>query len=230
MAFADGELDADTAAAVASAIQADPALGLQVEQFNRSRIMARAAFADILSQPVPDRLVQSAQRGDGWQEDTHARRWALGPTVLPLAAGMVLAIGLGGGLWWLAGSLQPVDDGWFRDSRIVAAQLASQPSGLAISVEVGGGPAQLTILGSYRIAEGVCRSYRLLTTQDAIAGVGCDRGDGFVTEIAVVAGGVHAGSFTPASESAAANLDNYLDSLDAEGPLTVEEEASLFGR
>ena len=229
MAYADGELDADSAAAVARAIQADPALALRAEQFSKSRVIARAAFAEILSQPVPDRLVQAALRSDDRAGPAYDRRRAFGPMALPLAASLSLAIGLGGGLWF-AESFLPNNDGFFRDADTIAVQLASQPSGQAISIGAGTASAQLTILGSYRIAEGVCRSYRLSTAQDAIVGVGCDRGGGFETEIAVVAGTVGAGSFSPASDYAASSLGGYLDSLEAEGPLTVEEEASLFGR
>ena len=55
-AFADGELDELTAARVHRAIEADPALALQLEQLIGLRSLLAARFDPVLAEPVPVRL------------------------------------------------------------------------------------------------------------------------------------------------------------------------------
>jgi hypothetical protein len=56
MAFADGELDAATRAQIEQAMQADPAIAAQVAQHRALRADVFGAFADVLDEPVPQRL------------------------------------------------------------------------------------------------------------------------------------------------------------------------------
>ncbi|ODN70280.1 anti-sigma factor family protein [Methylobrevis pamukkalensis] len=55
MAYADGELDAETSAEVAAAIGGDPMLAARISAFTRSRILAKRAFEEAVP-PVPDAL------------------------------------------------------------------------------------------------------------------------------------------------------------------------------
>jgi anti-sigma factor RsiW len=57
MAYVDGEVDAETAREIETAIARDPALGVRARHFRDSGAFARAAFAESLHEPVPDRLV-----------------------------------------------------------------------------------------------------------------------------------------------------------------------------
>ena len=59
MAYADGELDAASRAAVAQAVADDPALAAQVAAHQALRQRLAAAFAADLSEPVPERLRQA---------------------------------------------------------------------------------------------------------------------------------------------------------------------------
>ncbi|TIQ93564.1 MAG: anti-sigma factor, partial [Mesorhizobium sp.] len=60
MAFADGELDDATAAAIENAMQPD--IASQVALFLETRIQVKEALMPVLDEPVPDRLSQSVQR------------------------------------------------------------------------------------------------------------------------------------------------------------------------
>lgn len=57
MAYVDGEVDADTAREIEAMLAGDPALALRVQHLRDSAMMARGAFAEVLHEPVPDRLV-----------------------------------------------------------------------------------------------------------------------------------------------------------------------------
>jgi anti-sigma factor RsiW len=56
MAYVDGEVDAATAREIEAAIAADPAVAARAQRLRNSAVMARAAFADALHEPVPERL------------------------------------------------------------------------------------------------------------------------------------------------------------------------------
>lgn len=59
MAYVDGEVDAETAREIETAIARDPALAVRARNFRDSGAFARAAFAESLHEPVPDRLVSA---------------------------------------------------------------------------------------------------------------------------------------------------------------------------
>lgn len=61
MAYADGELDEATRAAISRAVEQDPALAHRVAQYRALRTEVAGAFASVLDQPVPDRLREAAR-------------------------------------------------------------------------------------------------------------------------------------------------------------------------
>jgi anti-sigma factor RsiW len=63
IAYLDGETDAATSSEVAAAIARDPALAREAEALRRSATALRAAFDDVLREPLPERLV-AACRGE----------------------------------------------------------------------------------------------------------------------------------------------------------------------
>lgn len=66
MAYADGELDAAKRAEIASAIEKDAELAQRVERHRALRAQVAGAFARVLDEPVPERLVRAAEaRGRG---------------------------------------------------------------------------------------------------------------------------------------------------------------------
>ena len=60
MAYADGELDAESSAAISAAIERDPVLAQRVERHRALRHQVTAAYASVLEQPVPERLLAAA--------------------------------------------------------------------------------------------------------------------------------------------------------------------------
>jgi len=60
MAYADGELDPAQRAAIAAALEKDPALAARVEKHRALRTAVASAFATVIDQPVPDRLRAAA--------------------------------------------------------------------------------------------------------------------------------------------------------------------------
>lgn len=57
MAYVDGEIDAATAREIEKAVAGDATLALRVQHLRDSAMMARGAFAEVLHEPVPDRLI-----------------------------------------------------------------------------------------------------------------------------------------------------------------------------
>lgn len=60
MAYADGELDEATAAAISAAVERDPGLARRVAKHRALRTEVAGAFAVVIDQPVPDRLRAAA--------------------------------------------------------------------------------------------------------------------------------------------------------------------------
>jgi anti-sigma factor RsiW len=103
VAFVDGELDDAAAAEVARAVESDAELAARVDMFRTSSVMVRAAFADVIYEPVPDRLLAAA-RGPVAAADNvvpFRKRSPVGRWIaLPLAASVAaLMIGAGAGYW-----------------------------------------------------------------------------------------------------------------------------------
>jgi anti-sigma factor RsiW len=58
MAYVDGEVDPETAREIEAAIAAEPGLGRRIAQFRETSAATRAAYGDVLSEPVPERLTR----------------------------------------------------------------------------------------------------------------------------------------------------------------------------
>ena len=102
VAFVDGELDDVTADEVARAIRSDTDLAKRVRIFADSGVLVRAAFADVIDEPVPDRLLLAARGTPAsmnvvpLRKRTVIARWI----ALPIAASVAaLMIGAGAGYW-----------------------------------------------------------------------------------------------------------------------------------
>ena len=61
MAFADGELDAARQAEISAAVERDPDLAQRVAKYRALRTRVAGAFAPVVDQEVPDRLLASAR-------------------------------------------------------------------------------------------------------------------------------------------------------------------------
>jgi hypothetical protein len=82
-------------------------------------------------------------------------------------------------------------------------------------------------LATYRVDGGLCRTFQVSGADlQTLRGVGCNRGVGWTVDLMVAqAGG--GGSYAPASDAGLGSIDAFLDALEAQGPLTAEEEQGL---
>lgn len=110
IAYLDGELAAGERAEIALWLERDAELRERLAQFGESAALIRAAFDEVLREPLPERLIAAA-RGDGgkvvdlakargkpWRAMLGDRRWWIG---VPLAA-TLSGLLIGGGLGYIA--------------------------------------------------------------------------------------------------------------------------------
>ncbi|MEX2128834.1 MAG: hypothetical protein WD871_11425 [Xanthobacteraceae bacterium] len=226
MAFVDGELDPAAAESVRRATANDAALARRAEAFRTTRQMARDAFVDLKAEPVPEALVAAVLRGESSKVVAFSSRRRFMQTALPIAASIAIAFGLAG--YWFGqrsapGGADPLGGG------IVAEALGETPSGNERTIRASNGEARLRTLATYKVDRGLCRTFEMSPagSQGAVRGVGCDLGSGWNVGMAAAHGGD--GTYAPAAAGATGSIDAYLDALDAQGPLSPEEEAVIIG-
>jgi anti-sigma factor RsiW len=221
MALADGELDPETAAAVMRSVEADPLLRARLEDFRRTRALAKEAFGDVLSEEMPARLVDTVRR-----QRRPPRSWSFGgglwgPLTGALAAsvaGFVLAALILGqpGTPLMAGDPQ------------LAAALDAAPSG---TVQPWHGTGTVRLSATYLASDGVCRSFTASSDGAAWRGVACRRpdvSDAWQVEVAVSDRAASADAFIPASDRATRIIDAFLDVAGADQALDAAAEAQLM--
>lgn len=104
IAYLDGELAEDERAVVALALEEDAELKDRAARLTESAALLRAAFDEVVREPVPDRLIAAA-RGEtasnvirlGARLRRHMgdRRWWIGVPVAASLAGLLVGAGLG---------------------------------------------------------------------------------------------------------------------------------------
>jgi anti-sigma factor RsiW len=111
IAYLDGELDESERAEIAAQLERDSDLRLAAQLLSESATLLRAAFDEVLREPLPERLIAAARgetskvvsivtrlkRGMAQQ-----RRWWIGVPVAASLAGLLI----GGGLGYFAGDEQ----------------------------------------------------------------------------------------------------------------------------
>lgn len=216
MAFADGELDTATAAAVAKAVAASPELARRVEAFRETRRVAKSALGSVGAR-VPDPLAAKILRGNVGGQRTMAR---FAPSQWALAASIALVAGIGGIL--IGNVLQPAapTPQLLAADAAVTEALNNALTGQAVMRN--GAEARAT--GTYQTAAGICRTFSVQRLEGGAVGVGCRENGTWRIALAAATGG---GAFTPAASSAAESVDALLDTLGAGGPLSAEDEQRL---
>ncbi|HKX06842.1 MAG TPA: hypothetical protein VJN67_01550 [Stellaceae bacterium] len=117
IAYLDGELDTENASEVAAVIARDPALAHEAQRLAETAAALRAAFDDVLHEPVPERLLAAARGETGGDKVVRFpeprkraaprlaidwRRWV----ALPIAASVACLV-IGGGLGYLTALQSP---------------------------------------------------------------------------------------------------------------------------
>lgn len=242
MAYADGELDAETARAIAAAEAADEAVARRIALFRGTRATLAEARAARPAADVPDALMARVretleQAGAGGEEPgsvvPFVRRAPVRPWVpAAIAASLALAVGLGAGL-----SLRPGTGPDAAGPRPGATGLAAlEASGVAgaLSRLASGGSEQVaagevTIVSSFRTPEGtLCREFELATGSTETVAVACAEGAAWDLRFAVASGGAQDAGYAPAGALEA--LDTWLVGVGAGAPLPEDEEREALGR
>lgn len=94
MAYADGELDAATRSAIEAEMALDPRVAQEVERHRAMRAEVGGAFAGVLQEPVPDRLLRTAKKSAPQASaptERQRRRWAW-PEWTSIAASLLIGV------------------------------------------------------------------------------------------------------------------------------------------
>jgi hypothetical protein len=231
MAYADGELDDVLNAEISAAIERDPALAQRVERHRALRARVAGAYASVLDQPLPERLLAAAGGSQRRTEvlqfpartaPAEARRWGTREWA-SLAASLVLGMLLS---WqFIAPSRRAMvtaSNGALVASGALARALDSQLA----STQRPEDPVQIGL--TFRAQDGsYCRSFTL--KRAATAGLACRASGEWRVPVTAAAAspeaGVRQASSPPPAVLSAIEARIAGDALDAAG----EENARLGG-
>ena len=232
MAYADGELDGPSRAAVEAAMAADPEVARRIAQHRALRSRLHTAFDPVLAEPLPERLLAAA-RGTVLQSSpgkvTALRRaparWSW-PQWGALAASLLLGALLGPWLVRAPGRAALItDDGAVLAAgtlaRALSEQLASnQPADAAVQIGV-----------SFRSHGGdYCRTF-VLREKSVLAGLACREHGAWrletlaASESAAAAGGEYHAAATALPPAVAGTLEALIvgEPLDANAEAAARE-------
>lgn len=248
MAFADGELDAETRLAVEKAMETDNTIADRVALFARTGALGKQALGPLADEPVPEALLASVKA----MVEDHARtggeesvgennviplaaatrkpwgasssRWAM-----PLAASVALVIGGLAGFYIASTPGGNTVDGLriaqFDQPGLIDA-LGAVPSGSDITLASTGD--RLRMIATFRDAEdGLCREFEVdRDDRSTFVSVACRMTETWEIQFAVAAASGSADGYAPASSLEA--LDAYLVAIGAGEPLSeTDEKAAL---
>jgi hypothetical protein len=211
MAYVDGELPEAQRIAVDSAVAADPALFEKLERHRRLRARMGGAFADLLTEPVPERLAAAAKPSNVVPFPARSR-------AVPAWAAMAACVAMG----LIAGLSVPrlgpaptIGSDLRAHGQLATAldkQLASAPAqGAAVRVGL-----------TFRSADGYCRTF----SEKTVAGLACREGGAWRVRIAVAqAAGPTSDYRTAASETPPQVLEAAQELMVGE-PLDAKAEAA----
>lgn len=230
-AYADGELDAAGCAALEAAMASDPQLAQRVARHRALRARLQDAFAPVLTEPVPERLL-AAVRGaaPGTRADNviafGARprpRWSW-PQWGAMAACLIAGVLLGPLVLRPAAAPAPLET---RDGRVVArGALARALSQQLASAQPAGGPVEIGV--SFRARDGgYCRTFVLREAQ-SLAGLACRTVTAWqvVTLAQEATPGAAGGDYRQAGSALPPAVARTLDDLMAGEPLDAAGEAA----
>jgi hypothetical protein len=231
MAFADGELEEPTAAAVAKAMAEDTNVAKRIMDFQQSRRLARSAFSTALLPDVPPELraavlAQVKSHEAAGESETGSdikplqnewlrRKRPFMPMALAASiAAIALALGYFAG--WHSG---PGTGGLIAqlESPLVHHELNRSASGKDVELPFG----RLRVISTYRLANGsLCREFRLQSSTETAEAVACRNGEWNATF--VLASAVNNAEYTPSGGGDP--MVAYLQSIGAGQPLVDEAE------
>lgn len=228
MAYVDGELDEQARVAVEAAMLADPDIAARVARQQALRKRVRLAFARVVEEPVPDRLLAAAapQRTGNVipLRRKEARRWSWpewGSMAACLTVGVVLTL-----MFVRFSAVEPImsrGGSLFADGALAQAlsgQLASTQAAAAAPVHIGVSFRDKT--GNY------CRTFALQETSP-LAGLACHSGDRWRLEVlarAAEAADSGAANYRPAASAIPQAVLQAVGDRIAGEPLDARAEAA----
>jgi hypothetical protein len=164
MAYADGELDGETRRSIEAAMATDPELAREVDRHRALRAEVGQAFAGVLDEAVPDRLLRAAKK----TRAAPRRQWSW-PEWTSIAASLVIGV--------LAGRVMLQPDGASGlvaaggDGRIVASGALAQ----ALSQQLSSDDASDIDIGlTFRDKSGeYCRTFGARSATAPVVGFAC---------------------------------------------------------
>ena len=237
MAYVDGELDANARARIEAALASDAELARRVARQQRLREKLRAAFDEVLREPVPDRLLAAARnapgvasRADSRVSDlaqTHARRAPSRRWGWPEWSAMAASV-VGGAviahLLWHSPELAPFTA---KDGRLVAqAELAEALSKQLANTQSVDAPTRVGV--SFRSKSGeYCRTF-VTREGGGLAGLACRQRDAWALQALsrLEPGSGEASTYSPAGSSLPAAVLQTVQERIAGEPLDAAAEAA----
>ena len=233
-AYADGELDAATHAAVEAAMAGDPQLAQRIAAHRALRAQLQQAFSPVLAEPVPERLLASVRGASARQRLSNViepqrrprARWSW-PQWGAMAASLVIGALLGPLLLRSPTGNTPVDTRGGQMlahgmlERALSEQLAStQPAAAAVQVGV-----------SFRARSGAyCRTF-VMHDESQLAGLACrERSAWRVETLARNDSGPTGAGLRPAGSALPPAVAGTVDQLIAGEPLDAAAEAAARAR
>jgi hypothetical protein len=171
MAYADGELDAQTRAEIEAAAATDPQLAAAITRHRATRELLRQGFDGILDEPVPSRLLDALEPRDSTRRPTaevtplpeRSRRWSW-PEWGAMAATLLLGALIGAALRTApAPILERHADRLFAAGQLSDALSTQLAQDFAPGDEIRPGLSFRTVAGDY------CRTFAIGRT----AGLAC---------------------------------------------------------
>lgn len=245
MAYADGELDAETRAAVDAAMANDPdladAIALQIENRQALQSKLHAAFDAALNEEVPARLVSAAQKvivpapgpvaapvtdlatARDASRDSKSARWSW-PQWGAIAASLVVGVLIGRVAFERSEEPFMLDQGRMTAQAALDGALSSQ-SGGAVNRDTG-----IQIGVSYLAKSGeYCRTFILRDTQ-ALGGLACRRNQRWTIDALTPTKADASGAYRMAGAAVPALILGIVEDTIAGDPLDAEQEAEARER
>ncbi len=233
-AYTDGELDAATRAAVEAAMASDPQLEQRIAEYRALRARLQQAFAPVLAEPLPERLLASARGAPARQRPSNVielqtrprARWSW-PQWGAMAASLVIGALLGPLLSRSPTGNAPVDT---RGGQMLARGMLER----ALSEQLAGtqpaaAPVQVGV--TFRARSGAyCRTF-LVHDESQLAGLACRARSAWRIEtLARTDPGPNRAGLRPAGSALPPAVAGTLDELIAGEPLDAAAEAAARAR
>ncbi len=232
MAYADGELDAATCAALESAMALDAQLAQRVARHRALRGRLRAALDPVLDEPLPERLLASVRGAQPHAANVIALKRKAAPGWSWPQWGAIAASLVGGALLGPLLLRTPADGALVtRDGQVLASgALARALTGQLASSQPPDAPVQIGV--SFRARNGdYCRTF-VLRGKSALAGLACRGHEAWRLEVLAQnpAPPAAAAGYRPAGSALPASVAHTLDELIAGEPLDAGAEAAARAR